>query len=53
MEKLLYLGFIKENGKVYTEIAPNSSRETSQAISKGKVDIDSIILTKGEDIMVL
>ncbi|WP_168796450.1 IS1595 family transposase [Flagellimonas onchidii] len=41
--KTIVFGLYKRNGKVYTEIVPNCSRATLQAIIKGKVDLDSII----------
>ena len=41
--KTIVFGVYKRNGKVYTEIVPNCSRATLQAIIKGKVDIDSVI----------
>ncbi len=41
--KTIVFGVYKRNGKVYTEIVPNCSRVTLQAIIKGKVDVDSII----------
>ena len=39
----MVFGVYKRNGKVYTEIVPNCSRATLQAIIKGKVDIDRVI----------
>ncbi len=41
--KTIVFGVYKRNGKVYTEIVPNCSRSTLQAIIKGKVEMDSII----------
>lgn len=41
--KTIVFGIYKRNGKVYTEIVPNCSRATLQAIIKGKVAKDSII----------
>lgn len=41
--KTIVFGIYKRNGKVYTEIVPNCSRATLQAIIKGKVDKESII----------
>lgn len=37
------LGILERNGKVYTEIVPDCSRATLQAIIRGKVKPDSII----------
>lgn len=45
--KTIVFGIYKRNGKVYTEIVPNCSRETLYAIIKGKVDKKSTILTDG------
>ena len=41
--KTIVFGICKRNGKVYTEIVPNCSRATLQAIIKGKVHKDSIV----------
>ncbi|MDA2919836.1 IS1595 family transposase [Desulfobacterota bacterium AH_259_B03_O07] len=41
--KTIVFGIYRRNGKVYTEIVKNCSRETLQAIIKGKVDKDSTI----------
>ena len=41
--KTIVFGIYKRNGKVYTEIVPDCSRATLQAIIKGKVAKDSII----------
>ncbi len=41
--KTIVFGIYKRNGKVYTEIVPNCSRATLQAIIKGKVSKDSTI----------
>ncbi len=41
--KTIVFGIYKRNGKVYTEIVPDCSRATLQAIIKGKVVKDSII----------
>lgn len=37
----------REDGKVYTEVIPDCSRKTLQAIISGKVDIKSVINTDG------
>ena len=41
--KTIVFGVFKRNGKVYTEIVPDASSATLQAIIRGKVSIDSII----------
>lgn len=41
--KTIVFGLYKRNDKVYTEIVPNCSRATLQAIIKGKVELESII----------
>ena len=41
--KTIVFGVYKRNGSVYTEIVPNCSRTTLQAIIKGKIEMDSII----------
>ena len=41
--KAIVFGIYKRNGKVYTEIVPNCSRATLQAITQGKVDVGSTI----------
>ncbi len=41
--KTIVFGIFKRNGKVYTEIVPNASRATLQAVIRGRVAIDSII----------
>ena len=45
--KTIVFGIYKRNGKVYTEIVQNCSKETLQAIVKGKVLSDSTICTDG------
>lgn len=45
--KTIVFGIYKRNGKVYTEIVPNCSRQTLYAIIRGKVDTNSTILTDG------
>ena len=41
--KTIVFGIFRRNGKVYTEIVPDASRATLQAVIRGRVDIDSII----------
>lgn len=41
--KTIVFGLLKRNGKVYTQIVPNVSRATLQAIIKGKVRLKSSI----------
>lgn len=41
--KTIVFGIFKRNGKVYTEIVPDCSKATLQAVVRGKVDLDSII----------
>ena len=40
-------GIYKRQGKVYTEIVPDVSRNTLQAIIRGRVSIDNIIHSDG------
>ena len=40
-------GVFKRNGKVYTEIVPDCSKATLQAIIRGKVEPESIIYSDG------
>ena len=40
-------GLLKRNGKVYTQIVPDCSKATLQAIIRGKVDIGSVINSDG------
>lgn len=40
-------GIFKRNGKVYTQIVPDCSKATLQAIIRGKVDIGSVINSDG------
>lgn len=46
-DKTIVFGLLKRKGKVYTQIVPNASKATLQAIIRGKVDIDSIIHSDG------
>ncbi len=41
--KTIVFGIYKRNGRVYTEIVPDCSRSTLQAIIRGKVNLASII----------
>lgn len=41
--KTIVFGIFKRNGKVYTEIVPDASKATLQAVIRGKVDIESVI----------
>ena len=41
------LVLLKRDGNIYTEIAPNASKASLQAIIRGKADINSIIHTDG------
>lgn len=41
--KTIVFGLYRRNDNVYTEIVPNCSRATLQAIIKGKVELESII----------
>jgi transposase len=43
----IVFGLLKLDGNIYTEIVPNASKASLQAIICGKVDIDSIIHTDG------
>jgi transposase len=41
--KTIVFGILERNGKVYTEIVPDCSRATLQAIIRGKVEVESVI----------
>lgn len=41
--KTIVFGILERNGKVYTEIVPDCSRATLQAIIGGKVEVESVI----------
>ena len=41
--KTIAFGIYKRNGKVYTQIVPNVTKATLQAIIKGKVTLDSVV----------
>ena len=45
--KVLVFGLYKRNGRVYTEIVPDASKKTLQAIIRGKVALDSVIHSDG------
>jgi transposase len=45
--KTIVFGLFKRNGKVYTEIVPNGSKDTLQGIIRGKVALESIIYSDG------
>ena len=45
--KTIVFGVFKRNGKVYTEIVPDCSRATLQAIIRGKVETESIVYSDG------
>ena len=46
-EKTIVFGIYKRNGKVYTEIVPDVTKDTLLQIVKGKVSLDSTIHTDG------
>jgi len=46
-DKTIVFGLYKRNGKVYTEIVPDCSKATLQAIIRGRVALDSIIHSDG------
>jgi transposase len=41
--KTIVFGILERNGKVYTEILPDCSRATLQAIIRGKVEVESVV----------
>ena len=41
--KTIVFGIFKRNGYVYTEIVPDCSKATIQAVIRGKVSLDSVI----------
>ena len=41
--KTIVFGLFRRNGHVYTEIVPNCSKATLQAVIRGKVELESII----------
>ena len=45
--KTIVFGLLKRDGKVYTEIVPDTQKATLQAIIRGKVSIESVIYSDG------
>ena len=45
--KTIVFGILKRNGKVYTEIVPNCSKASLQAVIRGRVTLDSVIYSDG------
>lgn len=45
--KTIVFGLLKRDDCVYTEIVPDASKATLQAIIRGKVDLNSLIHTDG------
>ena len=45
--KTIVFGIYKRNGKVYTEIVPDCSKRTLQALVRGKVTVESVIYSDG------
>ena len=45
--KTIVFGIFQRNGHVYTEIVPNCSKTTLQAVIRGKVELKSIIYSDG------
>lgn len=41
--KTIVFGILERNGKVYTEIVPDCSRATLQAIIRGRVEVESVV----------
>jgi transposase-like protein len=41
--KTIVFGIFRRNGHVYTEIVPNCSKATLQAVIRGKVELESVI----------
>lgn len=46
-KKIIVFGLLKRQGKVYTQIVPNVSRETLKQIVKARVELDSTIYSDG------
>ena len=44
-EKTIVFGILKRNDRVYTEIVPDASKATLQAVIRGHVELDSVINT--------
>ena len=47
MAKTIVFGIFQRNGEVYTEIVPDCSKATLQAIIRGRVDLESVIHSDG------
>ena len=45
--KTIVFGLLKRDGNIYTEIVPDASKASLQAIIRGKADINSVIHTDG------
>ena len=45
--KTIVFGIFQRNGHVYTEVVPNCSKATLQAVIRGKVELESIIYSDG------
>jgi transposase len=45
--KTIVFGLLKRGDQVYTEIVPNASKATLQAIIRGKADLESVLHTDG------
>ncbi|MGY3087889.1 transposase [Hymenobacter sp. UYAg731] len=45
--KTIVFGLFKRGGQVYTEIVPNCSKKTLQAIIRGKIDVAAMVNTDG------
>ena len=45
--KTIVFGLFKRHGRVYTEIVPDASKHTLQAIIRGKVSLDSVLHSDG------
>jgi len=45
--KLIVFGIFQRNGHVYTEIVPNCSKATLQAVIRGRVQLESVIYSNG------
>jgi transposase len=45
--KTIVFGLFKRGGQVYTEIVPDCSKKTSQAIIRGKIDVAAMVNTDG------
>ena len=45
--KTIVFGIFKRQGRVYTEIVPDCSKNTLQGVIRGRVDLDSVIHSDG------